>query len=66
MGLDNSIEYAISNVLKNPILQALREIKISKILKQSNFIKQKLLISSVSVFIEKIRPLQNLQKTLEY
>lgn len=40
MGLDNSIELAISNVLKNPILTVLREIKISKILKESNFIKR--------------------------
>lgn len=40
MGIDNSIEVAISNVLKNPILTVLREINISKILKQSNFIKR--------------------------
>ncbi|WP_158301041.1 hypothetical protein [Sulfurimonas denitrificans] len=37
MGIDNSIEVAISNVLKNPILTALREINISKILKESNY-----------------------------
>ena len=40
MGIDNSIELAFSNVLKNPILQVLREINISKILIQSNFIKR--------------------------
>jgi ribosomal protein L24 len=40
MGIDNSIEVAISNVLKNPILTVLREINISKILKESNFIKR--------------------------
>jgi len=37
---DNSILLAISRVLKNPILSLLREINISKILKQSNFIKR--------------------------
>jgi len=40
MGIDNSIEVAISNILKNPILTVLREINISKILKKSNFIKR--------------------------
>jgi len=40
MGMDNSIELAVSSVLKNPILSVLREINISKILIQSNFIKR--------------------------
>jgi len=40
MGMDNSIELAVSSVLKNPILGALREINISKILIQSNFVKR--------------------------
>ncbi len=40
MGMDNSIELAVSSVLKNPILGVLREINISKILIQSNFIKR--------------------------
>lgn len=40
MGLDNDIEYAIKGVLKNPILTVLREINITKILKQSHFIKR--------------------------
>ena len=40
MGIDNSIKLAISSVLKNPILGLLREINISKILIQSNFIKR--------------------------
>lgn len=40
MSVDNFIESAISSVLKNPILQVLREINISKILIQSNFIKR--------------------------
>jgi len=40
MGMDNSIELAVSSVLKNPILSVLREINISKILLQSNFTKR--------------------------
>ena len=40
MGMDNCIELAVSSVLKNPILGVLREINISKILIQSNFIKR--------------------------
>ncbi len=40
MGMNNSIELAVSNVLKNPILGVVREINISKILIQSNFIKR--------------------------
>ncbi len=40
MGMDNFIELAISSVLKNPILSVFREINISKILIQSNFIKR--------------------------
>ncbi len=40
MGLDNYIQTAIRNILKNPILEVLTEIKITKILKQSNFVKR--------------------------
>ena len=40
MRLDNSIQTAISNLLKNPILSILRDINFSSILKQSNFIKK--------------------------
>jgi hypothetical protein len=40
MSLDNSTLLAVSNLLKNPILSVFREINISKILKQSNFIKR--------------------------
>lgn len=40
MGLENYIETAISGILKNPILSVLREIKMAKILKQSNFVKR--------------------------
>ena len=40
MGLDNHIESAMKDILKNQILSALREIKITTILKQSNFNKR--------------------------
>ncbi len=40
MELDNFIQTAINNVLKNPILSILRDINFSSILKQSNFIKR--------------------------
>jgi hypothetical protein len=40
MSIDNSIKLAVSNVLKNPVLAVLKEINISKILKESNFIKR--------------------------
>ena len=37
MGLDNFIETAMNKVLKNPIVEVLRDINFSSILKQSNF-----------------------------
>jgi len=40
MELDNYINYALKSLLNNPILEVLREIKITKILKQSNFVKR--------------------------
>ena len=40
MGLDNFIQTAMNNVLKNPILSILRDINFSSTLKQSNFIKR--------------------------
>jgi DDE superfamily endonuclease len=40
MSLENSTLLAVSSALKNPILSVLREINISKILVQSNFIKR--------------------------
>ncbi len=40
MELANYIETAMKSILKNPILEVLIEIKITKILKQSNFIKR--------------------------
>jgi len=40
MELANYINYAMKSILKNPILEVLTEINISKILKQSNFIKR--------------------------
>ncbi|MCT7512674.1 IS4 family transposase [Aliarcobacter cryaerophilus] len=40
MELDNFIQTAMNNVLKNPLLSVLRDINFSSILKQSNFIKR--------------------------
>jgi hypothetical protein len=40
MGLDNYIEFAMKSLLRNPIIDVLRAINISKILIQSNFIKR--------------------------
>ena len=40
MELANYINYAMRSLLKNPILEVLQEIQISKILKQSNFVKR--------------------------
>ena len=40
MFIDDFIQTAINNVLKNPILSILRDINFSSILKQSNFIKK--------------------------
>nr|AHG28776.1 hypothetical protein [Aliarcobacter butzleri] len=40
MRLDNFIQTAMNNVLKNPLLSVLRDINFSSILKQSNFIKR--------------------------
>ena len=40
MELANYINYAMKSLLKNPILEVLQEIKITKLLKQSNFVKR--------------------------
>ena len=40
MELANYINYAMKRLLKHPILEVLQEIKIIKILKQSNFVKR--------------------------
>lgn len=40
MGLDNYIKTAMKSILRNPILEVLNEIKITRILKQSNFVKR--------------------------
>lgn len=42
MRLDNFIETAMKNTLKNPIIEVLREINFSSLLKQSNFVKREL------------------------
>ena len=40
MELANYINYAMKSLLKNPILEVLTEIRITDILKQSNFVKR--------------------------
>ena len=40
MGLEYFIQTAMNSVLKNPVVQVLRDINFSTILKQSNFIKR--------------------------
>ncbi len=40
MELVNYINYAMKSLLKNPILEVLQEIKITRLLKQSNFVKR--------------------------
>ena len=54
MELDNFIQTAINNVLKNPILSILRDINFSSILKQSNFIKKDIGKSPYLVIPEKL------------
>jgi SRSO17 transposase len=51
MGLDNYINYALKSLLKNPILEVLQEIKITKILKQSNFVKRDIGHSSFQILL---------------
>jgi len=54
MGLDDFIQTAMNNVLKNPILSILRDINFSSILKQSNFIKRDIGKSPYLVIPEKL------------
>ena len=54
MRLDNFIQTAMNNVLKNPILSILRDINFSSILKQSNFIKKDIGKSPYLVIPEKL------------
>ena len=54
MGIDNFIQTAMNNVLKNPILSILRDINFSSILKQSNFIKRDIGKSPYLVIPEKL------------
>ena len=51
MGLENYINCAMKSLLKNPILEVLQEIKITKILKQSNFIKRGVGHSPIAVLL---------------
>lgn len=40
MGIEDFIKTAMNSVLKNPIVSVLREINLSSILKQGNFVKR--------------------------
>ena len=51
MGLDNHIESVMKSVLKNPLLGVLKEIKIAKILKQSNFVKREVGVAPYLVLL---------------
>lgn len=51
MGLDYYIESAMRGILKNPILGVLQEIGIVKILKQSNFIKRSVGITTYQILL---------------
>lgn len=52
MGIDNFIETAMNSVLKNPIVQVLRDINFSSILKESNFIKRDIGVSPYMVILQ--------------
>jgi len=51
MGLDNHIETVMKSVLRNPILSVLKEINITKFLKQSNFVKQEVGYSTYMILL---------------
>ncbi|MCT7646019.1 hypothetical protein [Aliarcobacter butzleri] len=52
MRLDNFIQTAMNNVLKNPLLSVLRDINFSSILKQSNFIKRDIGVSPYLITLQ--------------
>ena len=52
MGLDNYIQTAIRNILKNPILEAASEITMPKILKQRNCLKRPVAYPSFQIILQ--------------
>ena len=52
MELANYIETAMKSILKNPIYEVLSEIKITKILKQSNFVKREAVMSELKFRVD--------------
>ncbi|MDK2047201.1 hypothetical protein [Aliarcobacter butzleri] len=52
MGLDNFIETAMNKVLKNPIVEVLRDINFSSILKQSNFKKRDIGVKPYMIILQ--------------
>ncbi len=63
MELANYINYAMKSILKNPILEVLTEIKITKILRQSNFIKRD--VSYINRIKHELQTLGELFRDLE-
>ena len=52
MGINNFIQTAMNNVLKNPISSVLRDINFSSILKQSNFIKRDIGVKPYMIILQ--------------
>ena len=52
MGLDNFIETAMNKVLKNPIIEVLRDINFASILKQSNFKKRDIGVKPYMIILQ--------------
>ena len=52
MGIDNFIETAMKKVLKNPMVEVLRDISFSTILKQSNFVKREVGVKPYYVILQ--------------
>ena len=52
MGLEYFIQTAMNSVLKNPVVQVLRDINFSTILKQSNFIKRDIGVPPYMVILQ--------------
>ena len=57
MGLDNFIETAMNKVLKNPIIEVLRDINFASILKQSNFKKRDIGVKPYMIILQFWPPL---------
>lgn len=65
MGIENTIINAISKQLKNPILDVLKEIKIERLLKQSDFVKKEG-VSTATILLHFIYMLVLNKKTSDF